>query len=98
MRWTPGPGIRVLEAENSNGIWIAGAVGLGSGRCPDCASLSTSRRSQYVRRLQDFPAQGVTVAPNVKMDRWRCRNRGCERRTFSDLLRIARPFARQTLG
>ena len=96
-QWTPGPGIQVLEAEKPNGSWIVSAVGLGSGRCPDCESLSTSRHSRYVRHLQDLPVQGITVTLRVKLSRWRCRDRGCERKTFSDLLpRIAQPFARRT--
>jgi transposase len=96
-QWTPGCGIQVLEAENANGSCIVSAVGLDCGRCPAYETLSTSRHSRYVRRLQDLPVQGVTVALNVKVDRWRCRNRVCERKTFSDLLsRIARPFARRT--
>ena len=96
-QWTPGPGIQVLEAEKPNGSWIVSAVGLGSGRCPDCESLSTSRHSRYVRHLQDLPVQGITVALRIKLSRWRCRDRGCERKTFSDLLpRIAQPFARRT--
>ncbi len=96
-QWTPGPGIQVLTAENPNGSWIVNAAGSGSGRCPDCASVSTSHHSRYVRHLQDLPVQGVTVALSVKLNRWRCRNRGCERKTFSDLIpRIARPFARRT--
>jgi zinc-finger of transposase IS204/IS1001/IS1096/IS1165 len=95
---TPGPGIQVLEAEKPNGSWIVSAVvGLGSGRCPDCASLSTSRHSRYVRHLQDLPVQGITVTLRVKLSWWRCRDRGCERKTFSDLLpRIAQPVARRT--
>jgi hypothetical protein len=73
------------------------AVGLGSGRYPDCEPLSTSRHSRYVRYMQDLPVQGITVALCVKLSRWRCRDRRCERKTFSDLLpRIARPFARRT--
>jgi hypothetical protein len=73
------------------------AVGLGSGRYPDCEPLPTSRHSRYVRYLQDLPVQGITVALCVKLSRWRCRDRRCERKTFSDLLpRIARPFARRT--
>jgi transposase len=96
-QWTPGPGIQVLEAEKPNGSWVVSAVGLGSGRCPDCESLSTSRHSRYVRHLQDLPVQGITVTLRVKLSRWRCRDRGCERKTFSDLLpRIAQPFARRT--
>ena len=96
-QWTPGPGIQVLEAEKPNGSWIVSAVGLGSGQCPDCESLSTSRHSRYVRHLQDLPVQGITVTLRVKLSRWRCRDRGCERKTFSDLLpRIAQPFARRT--
>jgi transposase len=96
-RWAPGPGIEVLEAENLNGNWIVNAVGPGSGRCPGCSFSSTSRHSRYVRRLQDLPAQGVTVALNVTVDRWRCRNPGCKRKTFSDQIRpIAYPFARRT--
>ena len=96
-QWTPGPGIQVLEAEKPNGSWIVSAVGSGSGRCPNCESLSTSRHSRYVRHLQDLPVQGTTVALRLRLSRWRCRNRGCERQTFSDLLpRITRPFARRT--
>ncbi len=98
-QWAPGPGIRVLHAEKPrNGSWVVNAVGVGTaGRCPGCESLSASRHSRYVRRLQDLPVQGVTVALSVKLNRWRCRNRECERKTFSDLIpRIARPFARRT--
>src|SRR3984885_11649613 len=60
-------------------------------------SLSTSRHSRYVRHLQDLAAQVITATLRVKLSRWRCRDRGCERKTFSDLLpRIAQPFARRT--
>jgi zinc-finger of transposase IS204/IS1001/IS1096/IS1165 len=96
-RWVPGPGIEVLEAKNLNGSWIVNAVGRGSGRCPACESLSTSHHSRYVRHLQDLPAQGAAVALSVTLNRWRCRNKGCEQRAFSDLiLPIAQPFARRT--
>ena len=37
------------------------------------------------------------MALSVTMNRWRCHNRNCERKTFSDLiLSIAHPFARRT--
>jgi hypothetical protein len=67
MQRAPGPGIQVLEAEKPNGTWIVSAVGLGSGRCPDCESLSTSRHSRYVRHLQDLTVQGITVTLRVKL-------------------------------
>jgi transposase len=44
-----------------------------------------------------LPVQGAAVALSVTMNRWRCHNRNCERKTFSDLiLPIAHPFARRT--
>jgi len=44
-----------------------------------------------------FRFQGTVVTLQVRLARWQCRNRRCQRRTFADRLpEIARSFARRT--
>ena len=58
---------------------------------------SRARHGWYVRHLQDLPVQGTAVTLQVRLARWQCRNRRCQRRTFADRLpEIARSFARRT--
>ena len=56
------------------------------GSCPGCGARSRRRHSRYSRCLQDLPAQGAIVALRILMTRWRCLNRSCARKTFSDQL------------
>lgn len=37
------------------------------------------------RHLQDLPAQGVGVIVKLRMRRWRCHNKACERQAFEAL-------------
>jgi transposase len=49
------------------------------------------------RHLQDLPAQGVGVIVKLRMRRWRCHNKACERQTFVEQMHeIAAPLARRT--
>src|SRR5882757_2986531 len=56
------------------------------------------RHSSYVRQIQDLPDQGSPVILSVQLDRWRCQNPHCGRKTFVARLpgTIARPRARRT--
>jgi transposase len=73
------------------------AIGEGDQRRPDCGEHSKSRHSWHNRRLQDLPVQGERVALELRLGRWRCRNRRCERQTFVERLpALAAPVARRT--
>jgi transposase len=73
------------------------AMGPEVGCCPGCREPSTRRHSRYFRHLQDLPVQGVAVTVKMRVSRWRCLNRKCERRTFTDQLpEIICPRARRT--
>jgi hypothetical protein len=75
LRWEPGPGIRVVDAEFRGERWIVKAEASGDARCPGCSLQATRRHSFYMRRLQDLPVQGTIVELQVSMTRWRCCNR-----------------------
>jgi hypothetical protein len=95
--WAFGPDARVVGAEQVDGGWLVSAIGEGDQRCPDCGEHSKSRHSWHNRRLQELPVQGERVALKLRLGRWRCRNRWCERKTFVERLpAIAAPVARRT--
>lgn len=64
--------------------------------CPECGRLSHSRHSSYVRRLQDFPWQGLAVHILLRVRRFRCRNRRCPRRVFTERIAGIPSYLRQT--
>ena len=67
------------------------------GICLDCGLRSRSRHGRSSRDLQDLPVQGKPVTVKLRLSRWRCSYRKCERQTFTDRLpMIAAPYARQT--
>jgi len=73
------------------------APGEGFGVCPDCGKQSMRRHGWHERHLQDFPAQGAGVTVKLRMRRWRCRNKACERQTFVEQMpEIAAFLARRT--
>lgn len=90
--------LTLCHVETGNPNWmIKAAASQEAANCPDCKVLSTARHSSYVRRLKDLPIQGQTVELTVRVGRWRCRNRGCQRRIFCQRLpAIAPAHARET--
>jgi transposase len=91
-----GSGIVVHSVAFCDGRWVVAAEGSGRRLCPDCGEASGSRHSWHVRRLQDLPIQGVATMVELRSGRWRCRNAVCSRKTFPEILAIAKPFARKT--
>lgn len=72
----------------------------GGGRRVRCLSglreRSTRRYGWHERHLQDLPAQGP-CSVKLRLQRWRCRNEACERKTFTaQLPEVAAPRARRT--
>ena len=91
-----GPGVVVQSVAFRGGRWVVAAEGSGERSCPGCGETSSSRHSWHVRRLQDFPIQGVRTTVELRSGRWRCRNELCSRKTFPEAVAIATPFARKT--
>lgn len=97
-QWSPGTGARVLRVTRTDaGSWIVFAAIADEGICPGCGKRSRSRHGWRDRRLQDLPVQGESVALQLRMSRWRCASKNCDRHTFSDPLpAVAVPYARRT--
>jgi hypothetical protein len=91
----------ILGVERDGDRWMISVVGPEVGSCPGCRAPSTRRHSRYFRHLQDLTVQGAAVKVKVKVkmrvSRWRCLNRECERETFTDQPpEIVCPHARRT--
>ncbi|MBP0455112.1 transposase family protein [Kitasatospora sp. RG8] len=50
--------------------------------CPSCGTVSTRTHSSYVRRLDDCAAGRRRVVVELRVRRFRCRERACPRTTF----------------
>lgn len=92
------PGFRVMDVKRIDGaVKIVIAKRGEAGRCPDCGARSKSVHSSYVRCLRDLPMLGHWVEVRAVVRRFRCRTRGCPRRTFSEPLGpLARRHAQRT--
>ena len=95
--WELGPGVCILGAERIDDRWIILARQEELGSCPGCGKRSTSRHGWHERHLRDLPAQGAGVTVKLRMRRWRCHNKACQRRTFVEQLpEFAAPQAHRT--
>jgi transposase len=74
--------LALLNVEKGDQGCLMEAVAGDHAVCPDCGVLSTARHSSYWRNWKDLPVQGQPVQLRLQVSRWRCRNRGCERRIF----------------
>lgn len=81
------PGLVVERRSVVDGVVeVSGRVAGVAGRCPDCGTSSSSCHSRYVRTLSDLPISGTTVKLRLSVRRFRCRQRSCRRKTFSEPL------------
>lgn len=77
--------------------WVVEAEGASSALCPSCGIASHSRHSRYWRQIRDLPMQGTSVTLKLQLGRWRCRNRECVRRIFTErVASILLPHAQRT--
>jgi transposase len=88
----------VLESVEQTGTGIIVRVrGKSTPRCPSCSSCQVSYHSQYQRQLHDLPWQGQQVRLHLRIWRFRCRNRQCDRKIFAERLPgVVAPQARET--
>jgi transposase len=93
----PEIGLTLMGFEKSEQGWLVRAEGRTRSECPSCRTQSTARHSRYWRQLQDLPVQGKRVALQLRLSRWRCRNRECEQAIFRERLgEVVAPWARRT--
>jgi transposase len=93
----PNPRLLVLEAiEHSEGHFLLTVHVEQVPCCPECGQRSSSRHSSYVRLLQDLPWQGLTVQIRLRVRRFRCRNRDCPRKVFTERVEGIPSYLRQT--
>src|SRR5487761_783310 len=94
----PNPRSLVLETiEQSEDYFLLSVHVEQASYCPECGQHSISRHSSYVRRLQDLPWQGLTVQILLRVRRFRCRNRGCPRKVFTERVEGIPSYLRQTI-
>src|SRR5438445_5376566 len=69
-----------------------------SAPCPLCTTPARRIHSDYGRTLADLPWAQYRVRLQLRVRKWFCRNRACQRRIFTERLpTIAAPWARRTL-
>ena len=69
-----------------------------SAPCPLCATPARRIHSDYGRPLADLPWAQYRVYLQLRVRKWFCRNRACQRRIFTERLpTVAAPWARRTL-
>ena len=67
-------------------VEVSGRLAEAVGQCPDCGTPSSSCHSRYVRTLSDLPISGAVVRLRLSVRRFRCKQRSCRRKTFSEAL------------
>ena len=78
-----------------NALEIHGDVQAREAKCPACTSVSPIVHGYYQRRLSDLPIYGYLVTLVLRIQRRKCLNRDCNRRTFAIVPRqLFRPFQR----
>ena len=68
----------------------------GSARCPLCGSSSKRVHSRYARTVSDLPWRGIAATLEIRVRRFFCDRRGCERRIFCERLPEVAARARKT--
>jgi transposase len=94
----PAPDRLVLESvEKTQTEVIVRVRGKTVPQCPTCSSRQVSYHSQYQREIRDLPWQGRPVRLQLRIRRFRCRNRQCPQRIFAERLPgVVAPRARET--
>lgn len=64
--------------------------------CPYCGRKSSSVKTYRPRKFQDVEFLGAHTMLVVKTRLFRCNNEKCEKQSFTEPLKIARPYSRMT--
>jgi transposase len=86
-------GVRTTE----NDITLAARTSSRVARCPVCGARSARVHSHYTRTLADLPWQGVPVTVRLRLRRFFCEQKTCNRVIFAERLPgLAAHYARRT--
>jgi transposase len=86
-------GVRATE----NAITLAARTSSRVARCPVCSARSARVHSHYTRTLADLPWQGVPVTVRLRVGRFFCDQKTCNRVNFAERLPgLAAHYARRT--
>jgi transposase len=94
----PRDGIRLLEVSvEHESVRLQLTATAPAAACPRCAVPSSSVHSRYQRRLTDLPWGRRAVRIQLAVRKFRCRNRACGRRIFTERLPdLVAAYGRQT--
>ena len=94
-------GLVVARVEHDAGDERARVVhvvtdGPGAACCPGCGATSSSPKAWATTRPKDLPYGPDPVGLVWRKRRWRCRNSGCRRKTFTESIEAVPPRMRTT--
>jgi transposase len=94
----PTPGIRLLDVSiEDESVRLQLMATAPTAACPCCAVSSSSVHSRYQRHLTDLAWGTRAVWIQLTVRKFRCRNRACERRIFTERLPdLVAAYGRQT--
>ena len=75
-------GVRADE----NAITLVARTSSRVARCPACATRSARVHSRYARTLTDLPWQGIPVTVRLRVRRFFCDHKACNRAIFAERL------------
>ncbi|WP_182349588.1 ISL3 family transposase [Tomitella gaofuii] len=93
------PGLRVIDVHHlDDGTRIVDVVTDDDGArvCPHCGVASTSRKGTAITRPKDLPYGDDRIMVRWNKSRWRCRETGCDRATFTEAIEQIPARARVT--
>ena len=67
-----------------------------SAPCPSCGIKSSSVKAYRLRKLQDVEFLGSHTMLVLEIRLFRCVNKDCEKKSFTEPLKVAKPYARMT--
>jgi transposase len=86
-------GVRATQ----NAITLAARTSSRVARCPVCCARSARVHSHYTRTLADLPWQGIPVTVRLRVRRFFCEQKSCNRVIFAERLPgLAAHYARRT--
>src|SRR5689334_21913700 len=92
-------GLRVTEiCQEETALIVEVLSEQAKGRCPLCEEESNSVHSRYVRRLKDVSCGGQAIYLHLRVHKFFCQNRECQRKVFTERLpNFVEPWAQMTM-
>ncbi len=91
------PMLNLDKIEYTNGtIWINASFKTKRSRCPDCGKFSKRIHDCYTRTICDLPVFQYRTIIMLKTRKFKCGNRRCERKVFSEQTPVILRYSRRT--